>query len=241
MQIIPGIYLIGSQDCFLTYTEWYSPDCEYIDANVFALDLGKEIILFDCGNGNSLEQIFDNLRSWHLDPERIAYCLITHPHYDHSGGAYLLQERGVKLVAHSACADAIQKGDARTCAFLYHKSFHPCEIDIVLRDVDRIEIGNVSIDVLHTPGHAYGSVVYTFPWKGRKISVTGDLVAETGSLGWSGSVDFNPAEYVASLKCLISDPMDIILPGHRRPALSHGYIWVEQALNRAIVTWGNPK
>ncbi len=200
--------------------------------NVFAIDLGEQIILFDCGNGESLDQIDANLRAWDLDPGAIAYCFITHPHFDHSGGASLLQKRGVKLVAHTICAEAIGRGDERVCSYLYHKPYHPCETDLFLRDEDRLKIGDLSIEAIYMPGHAEGSMVYSFSWRERMVSVTGDLVAESGSLGWSGSIDFNPKAYIRSLKRFVQMKPDIILPGHRRPAFSRGYIWAEQALNR---------
>ncbi|MFH1738525.1 MAG: MBL fold metallo-hydrolase [bacterium] len=240
MHIVPGIYLVGSQDCFLTYTDWFSPHCEYVDSNVFAVNLGKEIILFDCGNGASLEQIHANMRAWDLDPERITHCFLTHPHYDHSAGASRFRERGVKIAAHSICAEAMRAGDERTCPYLYHRPPAPSEVDIEFKDEDRFTIGDLSIDVLHTPGHAGGSVVYSFDWRGRKVYVTGDLVAESGSTGWNGSIDFDPKAYVRSLKKLAKMPVDIMLPGHRRPALSRGSIWVEEALNRSIIQWGSP-
>lgn len=239
MQIVPGIYLLGSQDCFLTYTDWFSPDCEYVDSNVFAVDLGDQVILFDCGNGASLEQIFSNARGWGLDVERITHCLLTHPHYDHSAGAYRLKERGVKIAAHTVCAEAVRLGDERTCPYLYHRTYVPCEVDIVFCDEDTFAVGGLEIAILHTPGHAQGSVVYSFQWRDREIFVTGDLVAESGSLGWSGSIDFDPRAYVNSLRRLAKMGVDVMLPGHRRPALSRGSVWVEQALNRALMEWGN--
>ena len=239
MQIFPGIYLVGSQDCFLTYTDFFSPHCEYIDSNVFAVDLEDEIILFDCGNGTSLGQIFSNMRGWELDPEKITHCFLTHPHYDHTAGAHLLKEMGVKIAAHEVCADAIRRGDERTCPYLYHRPYDPCVADIVFGDEDHFTVGGLEIDLFHTPGHANGSVVYSFSWKERRIFVTGDLVAESGSLGWSGSIDFNPRAYVESLKRLSRIQVDVILPGHRRPALSRGSIWVDQALNLAVMQWGS--
>jgi len=238
MQIIPDIYLVGSQDCFLTYSDWYSPDCEYVDCNVFALKLRESIVLFDSGNGDSMDQIFANMAGWGLDPNRISHCFLTHSHFDHAGGAQRLQERGVRIVAHSLCAEAIQSGDERTCPYLYHRPFPRCKADIVLRDEDRIAVDDVAIDVLHTPGHADGSAVYTFEWRGRKVGVTGDLVAESGSLGWEGSIDFNRTKYIESLRKSLRLQPDVILAGHRRPALSRGWIWIEQALNRAMMQWG---
>ena len=238
MQIIPDIYLVGSQDCFLTYTDWYSPDCEYIDCNVFALKLTDQIILFDSGNGASIDQIFDNMLAWNLNPSAISHCFLTHPHFDHAAGASFLKDKGIKIIAHSICADAVQSGDARTCPYLYHRPFPKCEVDIVLQDEDHLTIGDLKIDALHTPGHADGSMVYSFQWRNRKICVTGDLVAESGSLGWDGGIDFNKAKYINSLKQALKLQPDVILPGHRRPALSRGSIWIEQALNKAIMNWG---
>ncbi len=238
MQIIPGIYLIGSQDCYLTYTEWFSPDCEYVDSNVFAVDLGDRIVLFDCGNGASFEQICMNMRGWDLDPSKVTHCFLTHSHYDHAAGAHLLKDRGIKIVAHPICAEAIETGDERTCPYLYHKEFVPCAADIRFEDGDTILVGDLDIRAFHMPGHAEGSAVYSFVWNERSVWVTGDLVAESGSLGWSGSIDFDPKAYVASLKRLARMPVDQILPGHRRPALSQGKYWVEQALNRAVMAWG---
>lgn len=238
MQIIPGIYLVGSQDCFLTFTNWYSPDCEYIDANVFAVKLANQIILFDSGNGESVEQIFNNMKAWDLDTKLISHCFLTHPHFDHAGGARFLKNMGIQIVAHSLCAEAVQSGDERTCPYLYHRKFPCCEVDIVLRDEDRLTIGGLTIDALHTPGHANGSMIYSFEWGRQKVCVTGDLVAESGSLGWEGSIDFNRSQYIQSLKRALKLNPDVILPGHRRPSVARGVIWIEQALNKAIVQWG---
>ncbi len=237
MQIIPDVYLVGSQDCYLTYSDWYSPDCEYVDCNVFAVKLKNEIVLFDSGNGDSIEQIFANMKGWGLDPTSISHCFLTHPHFDHAGGARRLREMGVRIVAHSHCAEAVESGDERTCPYLYHRAFPRCEVDIVLRDEDRLSVEGMAIDVLHTPGHAEGSVVYSFEWRNRKISVTGDLVAESGSLGWEGSIDFDRVKYIHSLKQALKLHPDMILPGHRRAALSRGFIWIEQAINKAIIQW----
>ncbi len=43
--------------------------------------------LVDAGCGRSTERLFKNIRSWGVKPEYIQYLLITHCHYDHTGGA----------------------------------------------------------------------------------------------------------------------------------------------------------
>ena len=72
-------------------------------------------------------------------------------------GAHRLKERGVKIAAHTVCAEAMRHADERTCPYLYHRPYEACEADIVFRDQARHTVGDLEIDVSHTPGHAGGS------------------------------------------------------------------------------------
>ena len=69
-----------------------------------------------------MDQIFLNMEYWGLDANQIKYCLLTHPHLDHAGGAHFLKKRGVKLIAIGETADAVSKCDERCCGYLYHKT-----------------------------------------------------------------------------------------------------------------------
>ena len=45
-----------------------------------------------------MDQVFSNMEYWGLDPRRITYCLLTHPHGDHAGGGHILKQRGVRVL-----------------------------------------------------------------------------------------------------------------------------------------------
>src|SRR5690625_7338474 len=103
MQILKGLYQVGGDLNGITFDE---PGALWNDGNSYVIDTGQGLVMIDCGCGDTLEQIFDNMRYWDLSPGEIKYCLLTHPHFDHAGGAHLLQARGVDLIAIAETADA---------------------------------------------------------------------------------------------------------------------------------------
>lgn len=68
------------------------------DENSYVLEMKTGLILFDCGCGDILNQIFENMQYWGLNPDDIKYCLLTHPHLDHTEGAHLLKKEVLILL-----------------------------------------------------------------------------------------------------------------------------------------------
>ena len=57
------------------------------DAAVYLVRFGEKAVLIDAGCGNAQEEMFENI-SKVLPPQVvIEYLLLTHCHYDHTGGA----------------------------------------------------------------------------------------------------------------------------------------------------------
>ena len=72
------------------------------------------------------------------------YILLTHNHSDHTGAlAELHSELKVPLVAHTLDTEKL-----------------PSAPEMLLRDGDSIPLGNLRIEVLHTPGHTPGSLCF---------------------------------------------------------------------------------
>lgn len=236
MQLLHGLFQVGGSLAGVTYTG--NPD-PFDDCNVYALTSKDEIVLIDCGNGETRDQVFDNVRYWGLDPADISTCLITHAHWDHAGGAYLLKERGVTILAHPEAADAMAAGDQRCCGFLYHKRFIPCQVDRVVNDGEIIRIGNLAISVLHLPGHTMGCVGYLIEWEGKRVLFSGDVIGTMGygDFGWSGSIDFNKAEYLKTLQRLATIEFDVLLGGHGLASMHDPLRRVETSLNAALMQW----
>jgi metallo-beta-lactamase class B len=236
MQLMKDFYQVGGS---LNGVTWTGTDANYDDCNTYILKTDKGLIMFDCGNGDTLDQIFYNMQCWELEPLDIKACFLTHSHLDHAGGCHLLAERGIKLYAHSNTAAAIAAGDERCCGYLYHKEFIPCTIDKELTDGDIVDLFGVSIRVMHLPGHTMGCTAYVFQHKSKTAVVSGDIIGTLldGHFGWSGSIDFSKEVYLESLKRFARLDSDIMFPGHGMTYFYKPKRRVEQALNEALVQW----
>lgn len=96
MQILRQLYQISGD---LNGVTWDGLDAGYNDCNTYVRQSPQGLMLFDCGCGDTMDQLFANMRYWGLDPDRITHCFLTHPHHDHAGGGHLLKRRGVQMLA----------------------------------------------------------------------------------------------------------------------------------------------
>lgn len=236
MQLIKNFYQVGGS---LNGITWTGQDASYDDGNTYILNTAQGLIMFDCGCGETLEQIFENMRYWDLNPEDIKACLLTHSHLDHAGACHLLKNRGITLYAHEHTAEAIAAGDETCCGYLYHKAFVPCSVDNELKDGDIFELLGVEFQVMHLPGHTMGCTAFTFHHEGKTAVVSGDIIGTLldGHFGWSGSIDFDKKVYLESLKRFARLDSDIMFPGHGMTYFYKPRRRVEQAFNEALVQW----
>jgi len=236
MQILKNLYQTGGDLNGLTFD---LQGALWNDGNSYALKTETGIILFDCGCGDTLDQIFSNMRYWDLDPDDIQYCLLTHPHFDHAGAAHLLKKQGVHLIAIKETADAVSTGDERCAGYLYHKTFTPVEVDTIVSDGEIINLLGIEIEVGHYPGHSMGCTAFSFRHENKNIVVSGDVIGTlmVGDFGWDGSIDFDKKIYTESLRRFAKLDPDIMLPGHGM-IYFHKPRWrVENVLNSALSQW----
>jgi glyoxylase-like metal-dependent hydrolase (beta-lactamase superfamily II) len=131
-----------------------------------------------------------------LQFKNIKWILCTHTHLDHSPAAAALKEAtGAKVLGRPAPAGQ----DA---------SFTP---DLVLENGQRIDLGEVSLRAIHTPGHASNHLCYLL--ERTKMLFTGDHVMQ-GSTVVINPPDGNMRAYLASLERLLGEDIAIIAPGH---------------------------
>ena len=127
---------------------------------------------------------------------RIKYIINTHGHPDHNSGNRIMKER-------SGAPILIYEDDASLLS-------NPLA-DRKLRDGDSVEVGNIKLRVVHTPGHSPGSMALL----GEDCVFSGDTLF-AGSIGRydlpGGSLD----ELVDSLKSkLLTLPDHVkVFPGH---------------------------
>jgi len=201
MRITDEIFQVGGGD--LT-----SPE----DAAIYLINFKGHAALVDAGCGRFSKRVIKNLRASGVDLKEIEYLLITHCHYDHTGGARDMKEAtGCRLVAHEMDARYLEVGDDTvTASKWYGATMEPLFIDRKLRlPREEIQLGSRSIEAIHTPGHSPGSVVYLTQSEEKRILFAQDVHGplDPGLLS-------NREDYLKSLNLILSLDADILCEGH---------------------------
>ena len=124
---------------------WQVGGAEYTtveDAAVYLVRFGEKAVLIDAGCGNAQEAMFENIAEV-LPPEvEIEYLLLTHCHYDHTGGAEAARNRyGCRIAAHELDAAFLENGDSTVMAAnWYGARMNPLKIDHKIKDQKEIFI-----------------------------------------------------------------------------------------------------
>ena len=63
------------------------------DAAIYLINFNGQAALVDAGSGRALPRLLDNIRACGVDPDQIEYLLLTHCHFDHTGGAQALRQQ----------------------------------------------------------------------------------------------------------------------------------------------------
>lgn len=148
-----------------------------------------------------------------ISGEKLRYVLVTHTHRDHSPAVRALKEATGATIA--GCApyapsEARHIGGPNLDA-AHDSAYAP---DIVLKDGDELEIGDVSLVAVETPGHTANHVCFALAEEGALF--TGDHV-----MAWATTViappDGSMTDYMASVERLRARRDGIYWPGHGEP------------------------
>lgn len=138
------------------------------------------------------------------DKVEVEYILLTHGHYDHTTGVPEL---------HRALPQAkvyIHKADANGAGSQLFPLAKQVEDLLYYDDGDKLTLGSLTIEVIHTPGHSKGSVTL----KVGDVLFSGDTLF-AGSCGRTDLAGGSYAEIMASLKRLGRLEGDYhVCPGH---------------------------
>jgi len=134
----------------------------------------------------------------------------THGHVDHiSGNAAVKKKTGAKIIIHEADAGMLTSTPAMILS-MFRAEASPAA-DILVREGDSIQVGNVTLKVLHTPGHTPGGIaLYTdgYVFTGDTLFV--EAVGRTDLPG--GSWDIMAKAIKEKLYTLPDET--VVLPGH---------------------------
>lgn len=165
--------------------------------------------------------ILDLLETQQLD---LAAILNTHGHADHIAGNGSLKQRFPSSPLAIGADDAVKLTDAhQNLSAQYGIPIISPEADLLLHEGDSPSFAGFDLEVLDTPGHSCGHIV--FIWKGADpwIVFGGDVLF-AGSIGRTDFPDGSMQQLVNSIhhKLFVLPDDTIVLPGHG-PATTIGH------------------
>lgn len=102
--------------------------------------------------------------------------LLTHGHFDHIGYLDAIKEKtGCKVYIHAYDADKLADPVGNVSNYFYEKVVS-YTVPEVLKENDKICIGNLVFDVIHTPGHTQGCVCYLCSDNEDTVLFSGDTL-----------------------------------------------------------------
>lgn len=182
------------------------------DAAVYLIRLGHAAALIDAGTGQGHRQLVENVSQCLPKEVPLAYLLLTHCHFDHTGGAEAVRrDFGCRIVAHRLDAVYLEEGDSEvTAASWYGERMPPLTVDMTLEEEEtRIAVGSGTLTALHWPGHSPGSVVYHTEVDGQRILFGQDVHGPIHP-----ALHSDEKHYRQSLEKLLDLEADILLEGH---------------------------
>lgn len=142
--------------------------------------------------GYAFHQIMEYINKNNLN---IVAVLLTHGHFDHSKSGYELQKLGKKVYIHKLDADKLYTKN--NLSYIANQPFDFYYADCLIEE-GKLKIADFEFDVIHTPGHSKGSVVFVY----KNNVFCGDTIFEHG-YGRYDFYDGNFRELMSSIKKLM--------------------------------------
>jgi hydroxyacylglutathione hydrolase len=158
------------------------------------------------------------------DEMEITHAFVTHTHPDHVGGGFagmeidgvteLLEKCKAKVVVHKAEAEFL-KGLSSS--------------DMIKSDNgDKVDVGGVEIQLMHTPGHTPGSQCFLVD--GRVVSGDTMFIDACGRIDFPGG-NAEQMYYSLTQKLAALPDETILFPGHNYAALPHATLGEQKKTN----------
>jgi len=158
--------------------------------------------------GLQLDRVVRQLREERLTVERI---LVTHGHIDHVGGVPALhQDTGAPIAMHPDDLAILDWDQLGRLPFI-PRGFGPFSIDLGLTHGMTLSFADLSVRVLHTPGHTEGSVCFLFGLD----CFAGDTLFQRG-IGRTDLPGGDMRKIVFSIRDVLYalPPRTVVYPGH---------------------------
>jgi glyoxylase-like metal-dependent hydrolase (beta-lactamase superfamily II) len=178
------------------------------NCSVIGDETTREAMVID--PGDDIDDITAILQKHNLKVKQI---VITHAHIDHVGGAMKLRAlTGAPILLNQNDYALLKMLDVQA-TWVGMASPGRVEIEAGLSHDDALQAGNLSANVIYTPGHTEGSVCLYFP--AEKLLIAGDTLF-AGSIGRTDLPGGSFEKIMRSLhqQVLALPDETVVIPGH---------------------------
>jgi glyoxylase-like metal-dependent hydrolase (beta-lactamase superfamily II) len=176
------------------------------DSNCYIVYNNNEGIIVDAGvSADEVMKFLDEKKI------KIKYIVLTHVHIDHICHVDDIREKtGAEVLVHENDSKKLLDPSLnRSELYGQRMAFKPADRN--LKDGDKITVGGIDFEIIHTPGHSSGCICIK---AGDKL-FTGDTLFKMAR-GRTDLGDGNEEEILSSIKnkLMTLDEKTIVYPGH---------------------------
>jgi hydroxyacylglutathione hydrolase len=181
------------------------------NCSIFGDETTRQAMVVD--PGDETDRILEILARHQLT---VTAIVITHAHIDHIGGAQKLKVATGAPVYMNLADSELQRMMDVQATWVGVRTPEAVDIDVAVKDGDKLLVGATEVHVLHTPGHTQGSICLWMPSE-RKL-VAGDTLFRD-SIGRTDLPGGDSRQILKSIHDqLLPLPGDTeVFPGHGDP------------------------
>ncbi|MBS0624600.1 MAG: MBL fold metallo-hydrolase [Verrucomicrobia bacterium] len=194
------------------------------NAILFGCEETKKAAIVDPAPG-SFDLLLEEIQEYGLTLDKV---LLTHSHWDHIADVHLLQAKTkVPVYIHPLDAKNLEHPGSDGIPLFF--PIHGAKADFYFQDGDRLEVGRLKIEVIHTPGHSPGGVCFYIA--AQKVLISGDTLF-CGSIGNLHLPTASADRMWESLRKLAALPPETrVIPGHGGDTTIGHENWLNRAEN----------
>ena len=177
--------------------------------NCYVLKSGAELAVID--PGGDAELILEKVREL---GGTVKYVIDTHGHIDHiAANREVVEATGAELLIHELDAKLLALPDRNLSSLMGTKLTSPAPSRL-LKEGDKVVVGEEEMTVLHTPGHTPGGICLL----SSEYAFTGDtlFLDSIGRTDFPGGSDERMQESLNKLQKVLRKDT-VIYPGHGEP------------------------
>ena len=173
--------------------------------------------LFDIGYEDAVDDVIDLIRELDFPFSKCSTLIASHADVDHIQGiAKAKQIFKTSVTSHPQAAKYLESGDklatfAQITAQGIDLDMPKIEVEHQVNDGDTIKVGNLELEVWHTPGHTDGQLSLRM----GNLLFSGDNIFRDGCVG---AIDAHHGssipDFITSLKRILASDVEWLLPSH---------------------------